>query len=140
MEDNTEDQIEEFCTRFFNVRDVQESQAGFSEFRTICQSRIIDKLISKAIESKEADARLVGDLFSELVANELCSQACFEEGFMPTAEWLDDIVIDCPRAFELMVMMMRGSALDKDWHCYSRIAARSKHNNDFVALLLWKPV
>jgi hypothetical protein len=90
--------------------------------------------------STEADGRLVGDLFSKLVENELCSLPCFEEGFMPMAERLDDIMIDCRQAFELMTMMMKGSAMDNDWRCCGRIAAKSIHSNDLIALLLWKPV
>jgi len=80
----------------------------------------------------EADAILVEDLFSTLVENELCSPPCF----VPAAERLDDTVIDCPQAFELMTMIMKGSAMDKDWRCYGRITAKSKHSNGLIALLL----
>jgi hypothetical protein len=50
-DDKTEDQIDEFCTRFFRVRDLRESQAGFSKFHITCQPHIIDKLVSRAIGS-----------------------------------------------------------------------------------------
>ncbi|KAG1727736.1 hypothetical protein EDB19DRAFT_1749441, partial [Suillus lakei] len=47
--------------------------------------RLMNKLVASAFESKETDAWL---------------------GFMSTAEFLDDIAIDAPKAFDYMAVML----------------------------------
>ena len=53
----------------------------------------------QAIKSKESDGKLVANMFVRVAENNLCSISAFEEGFPPVAELLEDIAIDCPKAF-----------------------------------------
>jgi len=89
--------------------------------------------VTSAIESKEADAQLVGDFFKRAASKELCPPASFEDGFLPTAESLDDIAIDAPKAFDLMAIMMRGANLNDERRRH--IAAKSTYSDKLVALL-----
>ena len=95
----------------------------------------IDKLVTSAIESKETDAQIVGDLFSHTVSKDLCLSSAFEEGFGPTVELLDDIAIDTPKDFDLMAIMVKGAGLDTDDERRTRIATKSTNSNKLVALL-----
>ena len=87
----------------------------------------------RAIESKEADAQLVADLLERGRSKGMCSPAALEEGFMPTAELLDDIAIDAPKAFDLMAIMMKGANFDEEQQ--SRIAGKSMDNDKLLKLL-----
>ena len=99
---------------FFSLRDLDEAEVCFTELPSEHRWLLVDKLVSSAIESKEADAQLVGDFFSRAVSKNLCSPDHLEKGFMPTAEILDDIAIDTPKAFSLMAIMVKGAQLDEE--------------------------
>ncbi|KZP02199.1 hypothetical protein FIBSPDRAFT_712812, partial [Athelia psychrophila] len=75
--------------------------------------RLVDKLVNTAVESKAADAQLVGDFFARAHSKDLCSEPSFEEGFMPIAELLDDIAIDALKAFDLIAVMVKGASLSE---------------------------
>lgn len=121
---------------FFIVRNLEEAEYYFIDLPAEYHFRLVDKLVTFAIESKVADAQLVGDLFNRAVSKGLCSLASFEEGFLPTAEILDDIAIYVPRAFNLMDIMMKGAGLDKDSKREERIMAKYTDSDKIVALLL----
>lgn len=59
-------------------------------------------------------AQLVADFFERAVTKELCTPSSFDEGFLLVAEFLDDIAIDAPKAFNLMAIMLKGAGIDKD--------------------------
>ncbi|OSX61566.1 hypothetical protein POSPLADRAFT_1170204 [Postia placenta MAD-698-R-SB12] len=120
---------------FFSIRDLDEAEVYFTKLPTEHRFRLVDKLVTSAIESKEADAQLVASLFSRALSRNSCSPHSFEEGFMPTAEILDDIAIDAPKAFDLMAIMMKGAGLDKDEERRARLASKSMDSDKLLALL-----
>ena len=71
-------------------------------------------MVSKAIESKESDGKLVADVFARAAKKNLCSISTFEEGFLPVDELLEDIAVDCPKAFQIMATMIKGAGLGDD--------------------------
>jgi len=92
-------------------------------------------MVSKAIELKEADGKLVTDVFARATEKNLCSISAFEEGFLPIAEPLDDIAIDAPKAFHTMAIMMKGAGLDNDEEQRNRIAQKSMDSDKLLGLL-----
>lgn len=128
--------IKEDSKEFFSIRDLDEAEVYFTKLPTEHRFRLVDKLVTSAIESKEADAQLVASLFSRALSRNSCSPHSFEEGFMPTAEILDDIAIDAPKAFDLMAIMMKGAGLDKDEERRTRLASKSMDSDKLLALLL----
>ncbi|KAL6305170.1 hypothetical protein BKA93DRAFT_780253 [Sparassis latifolia] len=127
--------IKEDSKEFFSVRDLGEAEVYFTKLPSEHRWRLVDKLVSLAIESKESDAQLVAGLFSRAVAKNLCSPNSFEEGFMPAAEILDDIAIDAPKAFDLMAAMMKGAHLHEDEERRTRLASKSTQSDKLLALL-----
>ncbi|KAH8110343.1 armadillo-type protein [Phellopilus nigrolimitatus] len=97
-----------------------------------CRRSITTCREASAIESKKADARLVGDLFERAISRNLCSPASYEEGLIPAAELLDDIAIDAAKAFDLMVIMMKGAKLNEE----RRMPIASKSMDDDKPLSL----
>jgi len=126
--------IDEDSKEFFGVRDLDEAEHCFTNIPLQHHFRLIDKLVSSAIESKEADAKLVADLLVRATKKDLCSAAAFEEGFVPIAEMLDDIVIDAPKAFDLMAIMVNGAGLDEERRVC--IASKSVDNSERLLALL----
>lgn len=98
--------------RFFVRRDLDEAEDYFTTLPPEYRHLLVDTLAHMAIESKDADCMLVGDFFERAVSKDLCSPSSFVEGFIPTAELLEDIAIDTPRAFDLMAIMLKGAKLD----------------------------
>ena len=90
----------------------------------------------QAIESKAADAQLVADFFERAHSKNLCSPASFEEGFTQTAEILDDIVIDAPKALDLFVVMLKGAHIHEDEERRTRLASKSAESQDKLIELL----
>ncbi len=94
---------------------------------------LVDKLVGPTVESKETNAKLVGDLFARAAEKSLCSPASFEEGFVPTAEVLEDLAIDAPKAFDLMAIMLKGADLDEERR--TRIVCKLEDGEKLLALL-----
>ncbi|KAF9501394.1 ARM repeat-containing protein [Pleurotus eryngii] len=109
---------------FFNVRNLDEAEVYFSGLPSMWHhERLVETLVSKAIESKEADATLVADFFTRAASKGLCSPTSFEEGFLGIAESLGEIVIDAPKAWDFMALMVKGAHLDGDRR--GRIASKT---------------
>lgn len=125
--------IAEDTKEFFGVRNLEEAEVYFTKLPTSYHHKLVDKLVSRAVESKEADAKLVSDFFDVSVTKELCSATAFEEGFTPIAEIIDDIAIDAPKAFQLFALMMKGAKLDEERR--SRLASKSMDSDKLLALL-----
>ncbi|KAF9501374.1 ARM repeat-containing protein [Pleurotus eryngii] len=71
-------------------------------------------LVLKAIESREADAILIADLFARAISKNLCTRTAFEQGFSRVAESLEDVVIDAPEAWDFVDIMVKGAGLTED--------------------------
>jgi translation initiation factor 4G len=127
--------IAEDIKELFFVRSIDESEEYFTKLPSEHHHRLVDKMVSKAIESKEADGKLVADAFARAVEKHMCSISAFEEGFLPVAELLDDIAIDAPKAFPIMATMMKGAGLDKDKERRTRIAQKSMDSHKLLELL-----
>jgi translation initiation factor 4G len=121
--------------QLFSVRNIDESEEYFTKLPSEHHHRLVDKMVSKAIESKEADGKLVADAFARVVEKHMCSISAFEEGFSPIAELLDDIAIDAPKAFQIMATMMKGAGLDKDEERRTRIARKLMDSDKLLELL-----
>ncbi|PIL33521.1 hypothetical protein GSI_04144 [Ganoderma sinense ZZ0214-1] len=120
---------------FFSVRDLAEAEVYFTKLPSEHRHLLVDKLVTKAVESKQADAQLVADLFERAISRNLCSPASFEEGFTPTAEIIDDIAIDAPKAMDLFAIMIKGSHLHLDEERRTRLASKSMDGDKLVALM-----
>ena len=92
--EETNKKIAENIKEFFSIRNIDESEKYFAELPSEYHHLLVDKMVSKAIESKEADGKLVADAFARAAEKNLCSTSSFEEGFLPVAELLDH----CKRA------------------------------------------
>ena len=127
--------IAEYIKEFFLVRNIDESEEYFTKLPPEHHHLLVDKIVSKAIESKEADGKLVAAAFARAAKRNLCSASAFEEGFWPVAELLDDTAIDAPKAFQIMAIMMKGAGLDKDEERRSRIVHKSMDSDKLLRLL-----
>ncbi|PPQ63016.1 hypothetical protein CVT24_005962 [Panaeolus cyanescens] len=110
-EEDAKKKIKEDSKEFFGVRNLDEAEEYF-KLPAKFHGQLIDKLVSTAVESKEADAQLVADFFARAVEKELTTPDAFAEGFTPIAEIVDDIAIDAPKAYQLFGMMVKAASLD----------------------------
>lgn len=124
--------IAEDTKEFFAVRNLEEAEVYFSALPSQFHYQLVDSLVSKAVESKEADAQLVSDFFARSTSQ--CLAAAFEQGFSPIAESIDDIAIDAPKAVQLFALMLKGAKLDEGR--ISTIASKSMDNSEKLLSLL----
>ena len=111
---------------FFAIRSKEEAEDYFTKLPKAHLHLLVEKLVSFALESKEADATLVGDLFKHVKERDLCTVSAFEEGFLSVAEFLDDIAIDAPKACDFMAAMVKGAGFGDD--SKNKIASKSTEN------------
>ncbi|KAG0708594.1 ARM repeat-containing protein [Suillus ampliporus] len=127
--------IDEDVKEFFAVRSLKEADVYFTNLPDEHRFRLVDKLVASALESKEADVKLVGDFFAQATSNGQCSLEVFEEGFMPMAEFLDNIAIDAPMAFNYMAIMLKGAGFEKEPERLQRIASKLEDSDKLVSLI-----
>ncbi|KAI6106519.1 armadillo-type protein [Pisolithus croceorrhizus] len=134
-EEDAKKKIDEDVKEFFAVRNLEEADAYFTALTEDHRFRLVDKLVSSALEGKEADARLVADFFSRSASQQECSPDAFEAGFTPMVELLDDIAIDAPKAPEYMAIMLKGAGLDKDEERLKRMAEKMMDSDKLLQLV-----
>ena len=134
---NSNEKIAEDIEEFFSVRNIDESEEYFTKHPSEDRHRLVERMVSRAIELEEADGKLVADAFARVAERKLCSISVFEEGFLPVAELLDDIAIDAPEAFRIMATMMKGAGLDKDEERQTRIVQKSMNRDKLFELLVY---
>ncbi|KAG8949379.1 hypothetical protein FRC04_008614 [Tulasnella sp. 424] len=105
--------VKEDVKEFFTVRDVSKGKRSFAEMPDEYKGKLVHGLASRALDSKEADVKLVAELF-EKVAGKSCSPSAFEEGLAGIIEFLDDTATDLPEAYTFMARMLRGSKLPQE--------------------------
>ncbi|KAG2043916.1 hypothetical protein BDR03DRAFT_851184 [Suillus americanus] len=127
--------IDEDVKEFFADRNLQEAEVYFTNLPDEHRFRLVDKLVASALESKEADATLVGAFFAQATSNRQCTLEVFEEGFMPMAEFLDDIAIDAPKAFDYMAIMLKGAGFENEPERLQRIASKLENSDKLVSLV-----
>ncbi|KAF8339398.1 ARM repeat-containing protein [Amanita rubescens] len=104
-EEAADAKIKEDVKEFFNVRNLDEAEVYFTTLPPQHHQSLVNQLTSSAVESKEPDAKLVADLFTRAKNKGLCSPDAFEEGLTPTAEIIEDIAIDAPKAWTLFAII-----------------------------------
>ncbi|KAI1791178.1 armadillo-type protein, partial [Ganoderma leucocontextum] len=102
---------------FGGPHDIDSALSVFAVMPPRHHSRLIDRLVSFAIESTRADAQLVAYFFYCAAAKGLCSAAAFEAGFALTAAALEDVAAESPDAVLLFASMAKGAGLhrDREW-------------------------
>jgi len=125
--------IAEDSKEFFGVRSLDEAEVYFTNLPSIHHFRLVNKLASAAVESKESEAQLVADFFARAATKKLCAAIAFEDGLSLISELIDEIVIDAPKAFDLFVTIVKGTGLDEERR--TRLASKSMDSDKLLALL-----
>lgn len=125
--------IDEDIKELFAVRNLDEAEVYFSSLPSKHHSTLIDKLVSKAVESKPADAELVASFFERASSKDLCSAGAFESGFEPTSEFIYDIAVDAPKAPQLFAQIVKGAGLSEQ--ARQQVASKSSNSDSLLALL-----
>ncbi|KAG7091123.1 hypothetical protein E1B28_010177 [Marasmius oreades] len=106
--------IAEDTKEFFAVRNLDEAEVYFQKLPPQFHYQLVDKLVSFALESKEADAQLVSDLLQRVDSKSLASPAALEDAFSSIAEFLDDVVVDAPKAPNFFALILKGAGFSDE--------------------------
>jgi translation initiation factor 4G len=110
-EDEVKTKIAEDAKELWNVRNLNDAESYFVALPSEHRHLLVNELVTKALESKEDDVKLVSDVFSRVAESSACSPSSFEEGFAPSLEFLDDIAIDSPQAYIVTARLLCASRL-----------------------------
>ncbi|KAI0061212.1 hypothetical protein BV25DRAFT_808484 [Artomyces pyxidatus] len=127
--------ITEDLKEFFSIRSLDEAENYFTTLPAEHRFRLVDKLITDAVERKDADVQLVADLFVRSREKDLCTADAFEEGFNGLAEMVDDVAVDVPKAWTFFAIMVKGAGLDKDDERRARLAEKTMNGEKLLGLL-----
>ncbi|KAG8832145.1 hypothetical protein FRC17_001935 [Serendipita sp. 399] len=106
--------VEEDVKEFMQIRDFNEAVGYFESLPSHLRHLLVDRFVSRMMDSKEADIQLVLDLFAHVASLGVCSPEMFERGFGPTVEALDDIALDVPAAYTVVARLFRASRVSRD--------------------------
>ncbi|KIP11353.1 hypothetical protein PHLGIDRAFT_64174, partial [Phlebiopsis gigantea 11061_1 CR5-6] len=134
-ESEAKTRIKEDSKEFFSIRDLDEAEVYFTKLPVEYRHLLVDKLVSSALESKEADAELVANYFMRAASKSLCPPEAFEQGFAGTAEFLDDIAVDAPKAPQYFIKMLKASALDQDEERCKQLLSKSADSEKLLGML-----
>ena len=95
--EQAERKVDEDIREFFAIRNLDEADDYFIKLPPEYYALLVEKVVMRAIESKEADAQLVAGLLERGCSKGLRSPVTLQ-GFMSIAELLDDIAIDALKA------------------------------------------
>ncbi|KAM6502558.1 Armadillo-type fold [Amanita muscaria] len=90
-EEAADAKISDDVKEIFSIRNSDEAGIYFTALPSQHHHRLVNKLVSSAVESKERDAVLVADRFKRANSKGLCSSDALEEGLTPTAEIVSKI-------------------------------------------------
>ncbi|KIJ38678.1 hypothetical protein M422DRAFT_60796 [Sphaerobolus stellatus SS14] len=111
--DQAKAKINENAKEFWAIRDLDEAEHYFIGLPQAFRGGFIDKLVGTALERKDVDAALLGQLFGRAHEKGICKDDVLEGGFLLNIEFIADIAIDVPAAYKLMAIMLKGSQLPK---------------------------
>lgn len=134
-EDDMKKKIDGDIKEFFHIRNVDDASQYFTDILSDYHHLLVERLVSYPMDHKAADAQLTADLLSKSLSLGVCSQEQMEKGFLPVAELMEEIVIDAPKAFEYLAVMVKGAQLDQDVAQRDRIAEKSGHKEKLISLL-----
>ncbi|KAJ3832086.1 hypothetical protein F5878DRAFT_506370, partial [Lentinula raphanica] len=126
--------ISEDVKEFFALRNPVKAEVYFAELPLNHHHSLVNKLVGRAMESKEAEATLVSDFLQRAASKQLCLILALEEGFLGVCEVLDDIAIDAPNATERLAVMMKGVGFGEEQR--RSIASKSCINGKKLLALL----
>ncbi|KAI0767120.1 hypothetical protein C8Q74DRAFT_1369963 [Fomes fomentarius] len=89
----------------FHLHDIEDVLSIFNELPPRFHSRVVDSLLSTAVESSDTDAQIAAYYFQCARLKGVCSAAAFKDGFYLTTAALRDIAVNCidaPRRFAIM--------------------------------------
>jgi hypothetical protein len=106
--------IKEDIEELFLHRQPSEAENHFSSLPPEFRWQLVAELVSKAIDAKPADVRLVSDAFSVAVSRSLVDEAQFSQGFTKEIESLEDTCIDSPNAYWYIACLLKAADLSQD--------------------------
>ncbi|CAJ0751111.1 15420_t:CDS:2 [Entrophospora sp. SA101] len=97
--------IRNMVEEYFSVLDISELPIEY-------HSRIIKEFANMVLEKKQEDVHNVAKLFKKLVSDHIVKKSDFKEGLIETVNFLVDIGVDAPLAYEYTGQLLCGAKMD----------------------------
>ncbi|KAG2130427.1 armadillo-type protein [Suillus bovinus] len=127
--------VDEDVKEFFAVRNLEEAEVYFTNLPDEHRFRLVNKLVASALESKEADARLVGEFFAQATSSGQCTLEVIERGSCLSRSFGTILAIDAPKVFDYMAIMLKGAGIENEPERLRRIASKLENSDKLVSLV-----
>nr|CAG8452367.1 12326_t:CDS:2 [Entrophospora candida] len=104
--------IRNMVEEYFSVLDISEVLMCIKELPIEYHSRIIEEFANMVLEKKQEDVHNVTKLFKKLVSDHIVKKSDFKEGLIETVNFLVDIGVDAPLAYEYTGQLLCGAKMD----------------------------
>lgn len=111
--DQAKRKIKEDVKELFMLRQPSEAESYFSSLPSEFRWQLIEELVTKAIDAKQADVQLVSDTFGVAVSKSLVDEAQFMQGFAKDMEYLEDTSTDSPNAYANVASLLKAANLSQ---------------------------
>jgi translation initiation factor 4G len=131
-EESAVKKIDEDVKEFFAVRNTHE-EAYFTDLLPRFRSKMVEKLVARVVEAKEADAELLAQFFANASSKDLCSPEAFEEGFAPSSLFVSQSLVFRPKRRTLVKTLLKSSLVSQldlkmtNWKSKRKPYRRRKH-------------
>ncbi|KAK9696514.1 hypothetical protein K7432_012422 [Basidiobolus ranarum] len=111
--EEVESKIKAMVEEYLSVKDVPEVTTCIKELDSSeSHSMVVSEFINEAIDKKKADIDAVIKLFKILSSEDVINRESFVAGILEVMEYLEDIAIDVPQAYEHLALMMSGAPIE----------------------------
>ncbi|KZV69987.1 hypothetical protein PENSPDRAFT_685877 [Peniophora sp. CONT] len=129
-EEEAKRKIDEDIKELFSIQSLDEAESYFTSLPAEYHWQLVDKMCNKGIDGKASETQLVTDLLTRAHEKSLADIEAFEKGLEPLAEFIDDIAIDVPKAFDIFAGWMRATGISADEERRARIAEKLPEGKD----------
>ncbi len=114
--------IDRTAATLSGLHDIATALAVFRDLPTRYHGRLVDRLVSHAIESNtDTYTQVISYFLHCAAARRLCSATAFEDGVSMSASALGDIAEETPDAVSRFATVIKGTGLHKDQRWCARV-------------------
>ena len=131
------ERIERTAVMLSGLHDVSAALAVFRELPSRYHSRLVDRIVSDAMDTDAPMfAQVVAYFLHAAAQNQMCSAQTLKEGVSLTASILEDISLDVPDALSRYAIIVKAAGLheDRSWRT-GVLANMGKCGPEFASLL-----
>lgn len=101
-------------TTVYSLKKISEGLESFKELPEEHKPKLIEQLIDRSLNGKKETVDITSELITAAVEQELVAQTQLETELVNILEFIEDISIDVPNAYEYSASLIKASKFDSN--------------------------